>query len=196
MADGRKPGRSPRRGSAGRPRRNWFGSFTIFLNVVGTVWIIVLTVMINVDVFALWLADSPVPGVKETVGLSIVSIVFLQLANTLREGRHVSSDVFVRRVMSGRPRSTAGLFALFNLLGAVVMGIVLYFAIPIVTEAWRDDFTEGTPGIFLVRTWPFLAVAAIGILATTAQYLVLFWRDVLILLGVRAATPEGSRYGE
>jgi TRAP-type C4-dicarboxylate transport system permease small subunit len=194
VPDGRDPDRSQRRGSAGRPRRNWFGGFTIFLNVVGTVWIIVLTVMINVDVFALWLANSPVPGVKETVGLSIVSIVFLQLANTLREGRHVSSDVFIRRVIAGRPRSTAGLFALFNLLGAALMGIILYFAIPIVTEAWQEDFTEGTPGIFLVRTWPFLAVAAVGILATTAQYLILFWRDVRILLGVRAATPGGSGY--
>ena len=80
------------------------------LNVVGTVLIIVMAAAVNLDVFGRDLFNSPVPGVTEFIGLAIVSVVFLQMANTLREDRHVSNDLsWLRSASIGRasPDSTA-----------------------------------------------------------------------------------------
>ena len=75
---------APRRPGAGR---SWFGAFTMGLNVIGTVLIILMAVAVNLDVLGRDLFNSPVPGVTEFIGMSIVSVVFLQMANTLREDR-------------------------------------------------------------------------------------------------------------
>jgi hypothetical protein len=54
------------------------------------------------------LFNNPIAGVLEFVGLSIVAIVFLQMANTLREDRHVSNDMFVVSLIAkSRPRLAA-----------------------------------------------------------------------------------------
>ncbi len=54
------------------------------LNSIGSVWIFVLTLLINADAFGRKLFHSPIDGVNEIVELSIVGIVFLQLG-MLRE---------------------------------------------------------------------------------------------------------------
>lgn len=180
---------APKRGGGpiDGPRPNWFGGITIALNVIGTVWIIFLMVLINADVFARWLLNSSVPGVKEIVGQSIVAIVFLQLANTLRENRHVSSDVLFKVVELNWPRVAVGCYAVFNLTGALLIGTIVVFALPILEEAWREEFTEGTPGVFLMPVWPFLLIVLIGALATAIQYLILFVRDLRVLIKGRHA---------
>ena len=67
---------------------------------------------VNADVIGRNLFNHPIPGVLEFLGLSIVAIVFLQMANTLREGRHVSNDLLTQLVADARPRLSLALYAL------------------------------------------------------------------------------------
>ena len=82
----------------GVPRASIFGSVTQGLNIVGTLLILAMAVAVNADAIGRNLFNHPIPGVLEFLGLSIVAIVFLQMANTLREGRHVSNDLLTQLV--------------------------------------------------------------------------------------------------
>src|SRR5690606_9515711 len=53
---------------------------TQFLNVIGTLLIVAIMVLVNVDVIGRGAFDAPVAGVPELVSMSIVAIVFLQIA--------------------------------------------------------------------------------------------------------------------
>ena len=92
---------------AGAPRRSWFGTVTRVLNVGGTVLILLMAIAVNADVIGRDFFNHPIPGVLEFISWSIVAIVFLQMANTLREGRHVSNDILMSVVIKTRPRLAA-----------------------------------------------------------------------------------------
>lgn len=150
----------------------WLRYVTVGLNLVATVWIVVLLVMINLDVFSLNVVGRPIVGVKEAVGVSIAGIVFLQLAETLRAGRHIRNDMFLNNVKTSHPRFGNALDAIFNLTGAVLLALILWFAIPITVTAYAGDYYVGTPGVFTLPTWPVLAVVVVGAMATSLQFLV------------------------
>ena len=85
------------------------------LNALGTLWIIALMLLINTDVLGRNLFNAPVRGVTELVALSIVGIVFLQLADTLHSGRFTRADVLLARLKASRPVLAARLQALYHL---------------------------------------------------------------------------------
>ena len=64
-----------------------FARLVAGLNSVGTAWIFALMVLINVDVIARFVFNSPIQGVTELVELSIVGIVFLQISDAVFGGR-------------------------------------------------------------------------------------------------------------
>jgi TRAP-type C4-dicarboxylate transport system permease small subunit len=78
------------------------------LNVIGTVLILAMVLAVNADVGGRNLFNNPIPGVLEFVALSVVAVVFLQMANTLREDRHVSNDIVVSLIVSSHPRWLPG----------------------------------------------------------------------------------------
>ena len=73
------------------------------LNAVGTAWVAALTVLICSDILGRALFSSPIIGVPEIVKVSVVAIVWLQMAHTLKIGGHLRSDV----VSAGCPVETA-----------------------------------------------------------------------------------------
>lgn len=150
----------------------WLHSVTMAFNLIATAWILVLLAMINLDVFSLNVIGRPIVGVKEAVGVSIAGIVFLQLAETLREGRHIRSDMFLTRVRNSFPRVGHLLEAVYNLAGAVIMSFILWYALPLATTAYKGSYYVGTPGVFTLPTWPVLAVVVIGAAMTVFQFLV------------------------
>lgn len=160
---------------SGAPRSSMFGTFTGVLNVIGTVLILAMAVAVNADVLGRNLLLRPLPGVLEFVGLSIVAIVFLQMANTLREGRHVANDVLMRALGDARPRLTAAFYVLFHLVGAALMTLIVWFAWPILIDNYYGGFYRGTQGVVEIRVWPFIAAIIIGAATTAVQYLLLAW---------------------
>jgi TRAP-type C4-dicarboxylate transport system permease small subunit len=163
----------------GAPRSSWFGLLTSVLNVVGTILILAMAVAVNADVTGRNLFNRPLPGVLEFVGLAIVAIVFLQMANTLREDRHVSNDILMKVVAQSWPRA-AGLFYSFSfLIGATLMALIVWFVWPITIEAYDRGYYKGTTGVIEIPTWPFLAAVIIGSAATAVQFLIFAWNTLV-----------------
>ena len=83
--------------------RNAFGRLTVLLNVLGTALIIFMAVAVNGDILSREFFNQPIAGVTEFIALSIVAVVFLQMANTLRENRHVTNDMITAWITRKRP---------------------------------------------------------------------------------------------
>ncbi len=155
-----------------------FGRAVEGLNAVGTVWIFALMVLINADVFGRFLFASPVRGVPELVEMSIVGIVFLQLAHTLRVGRVTRSEAFFERLARRLPRLGHALGALYNLTGAALFAFILWGSVPRMIRAWTDGHYVGNQGIFTAPVWPIKAIIVVGSAALIAQFLLLAWREL------------------
>ena len=160
-----------------KPPRSWFGAITVALNAVGTVLILVMAVAVNADILGRELFKQPVPGVTEFLGLSIVAVVFLQMANTLREDRHVANDLILAAVAKRRPRVAAFFYGIFHTIGAALLGLIVWYVFPIFKENYEGGFYKGTGGVIEIPVWPFMLIVLIGGLATVGQYLILAWRE-------------------
>jgi TRAP-type C4-dicarboxylate transport system permease small subunit len=158
------------------------------LNVVGTVLIIAMAIAVNADILGRELFNRPIAGVNEFVGLSIVAVVFLQMANTLREDRHVSNDLIMAWVGRSRPRVARFFYGLFHMIGAVLMALIVWYVIPIFEENYAGDFYKGTAGVIEIPVWPFMLVVIVGAAATVVQYLLLAAQEF-----ARAFAPPSPR---
>ena len=147
------------------------------LNSIGSIWIFLLTLLINADAFGRKLFHSPIDGVNEIVELSIVGIVFLQLGDATRKGRLPRSDGLFNII--GRRWPNFGRFhgALFDLLGAVFMGLILCGSVPLFIEAYQSDFYVGVEGVFTAPVWPIKLVIVVGCAVTLLQFLVFVQRN-------------------
>jgi len=160
------------------PGASWFSYFGIFtqaLNIIGTVLILTMAVAVNADVIGRDAFNHPIAGVLEFIGLAIVAVVFLQMANTLREDRHVSNDVFIRMIAATKPRLAAALHSAFNLVGAALMLMIVIYVWPIMRDNYLGNYYQGTAGVVEIRIWPFQAVIVVGAAATVIQFLIDAW---------------------
>ena len=188
--DGRSPpshGHDQGVPEAGAPWLSYFGTFTQALNIVGTVLILVMAIAVNADVVGRNAFNRPIAGVLEFIGLSIVAVVFLQLANTLREGRHVANDVFFRMIEMTRPRIAAALHAGFSIIGAALMLMIVIYVWPIMRDSYQGNFYAGTAGVIEIPIWPFQAVIVLGAAATVIQFLIDAWRNFMRACGKQPA---------
>ena len=147
------------------------------LNALGTVWIIALMLLINTDVLGRNLFKAPVRGVTELVALSIVGIVFLQLADTLHSGRFTRADVLLDRLKRRRPVLAARLQAFFHLVGAALMGVILWAAWRPLVEAIAIREYVGAIGDFTAPVWPVRLIMLVGLCATLITFVLLAWAD-------------------
>jgi len=171
---GALPGEAP---PPPKPPRSWFGAVTIALNAVGTILILVMAVAVNLDIIGREAFKRPIAGVTEFLGLSIVAVVFLQMANTLREDRHVSNDLIMTAVARRRPRLAYFFYGVFHLIGAVLMGFIVWYVVPILRDNYVGDFYKGTGGVIEIPVWPFMLVIVIGGAVSVIQYLLLAARE-------------------
>lgn len=143
------------------------------LNACGSIGILGLMVLINADIFGRAVLNHPIAGVPEMVSFSIVGIVFLQLAHTLRSGSLTRSDLLLTYLEKCAPMAHRLLLASFNLIGAVLLTIVIIRFWP---EFWKA-FTRperhfmGNPGFFTLVQWPLYGLMLIGMTAAIVQFL-------------------------
>lgn len=167
---------------------------TSALAVVGAAWIFVLMVLVNLDVFGRTLFLRPVDGVPEIISMSIVGIVFLQLANTLRRHRFIRSDMLIGRLLERRPRAGHAAEAVYHLVGAAVFGLVCWYVLPKFQDALQYGTYVGNLGRFTMPTWPFLLIILVGAGLTGVQYVAHVLHSVLIAVG--AVPPPAPPVGE
>ena len=143
------------------------------LNALGTLIIIGLMLLINTDIVGRTGFDAPVRGVTELVSLSIVGIVFLQLADTLRSGRFTRADMLLDRLKRNQPVLAAVLQAIYHGLGALLMGIILWAAWPSLVESIRIREYVGALGDFTAPVWPVRLMMLVGLGVTALTFVLL-----------------------
>lgn len=161
---------------------------TSVMNALGTLWILALMVLINADVFGRNLLAAPVRGTTELVSLSIVGIVFLQLADTLRTGRFTRADVLLDRLKHTRPALTDALHALFHLVGMALMLVILAASWTPLVESIEIREYVGAVGDFQAPVWPVRLITLVGLAVTALCFAMLAWLDLQRLRARRKAT--------
>ena len=177
-------------------RRASFEGLLSGLSSVGTLWIFGLMVIINADVVGRTAFNSPIKGVAEFVTLSIVGIIFLQLAHCLRSGRMTRADGFLNSVKRRSAAAGYAMEALFSLAGAAVFAALFYGSTPFLLRAWGSGEYAGVEGYITFPTWPVRLVILVGAALACLQYLLFAWRDLLIALGRAPAPALGDEVGE
>ena len=163
---------APERGAAGRIARTLLGAIAA-MNALGGVWIAALMLLINADVIAREAFSAPIRGVAELVALSIVGIVFLQIAHTLWSGRITRSDSLLDRLTRASPPAGHGLDALYHLAGAAVMALLCWASLPYFRRAFEEGEYVGALGDFTAPTWPIRLLIPIGSGATALTFFAL-----------------------
>lgn len=180
--------------SAPGPGRRPFSrqSVTSVMNSIGTVWVFVLLILINMDIAGRAVFNHPIRGVPEIVSISIVALVFIQIAHTLSVGRLTRSEVFLAWL--GRNYSRAGhlLEGLFHLVGTGLFVIIFWASLPMFINAWRIKEYVGAEGDFKAPVWPVKLIILLGCLAAGLQFLILAVKHFR-QAAAQSKQPEGDR---
>lgn len=154
-----------------RGRDSAFGYLVDGMNGLGSVLIFAVMALMVADVLMRDLFNAPIDGVAEMVAISIIAIVFLQLASTLRHGRMSRADLFIDGFALRHPRAGNVVQALFSLAGVFVCGVVFYATWPRFAKAWADNEFYGVQGVFTMPVWPLQLIVLAGCAVTAIQYL-------------------------
>lgn len=173
----------------------FFDTVVLSANGLGAALIFFLMILINADVFGRFLFNSPITGVPLIVTMSLVVIVFLQLADSLRNGRMTRSDAILGKLFVSRPGAAYALQALYHFAGIVFTVLLVHFSIPLFERVWTAKTFAGLEGQFAVPEWPVKLIIIIGGVILGLQFLRLFWRDLLILAGRIPIDTSGVEAG-
>lgn len=159
------------------------------MNALGTLWIVALMVLIVADVLGRNLLGAPLRGTTEMVSMSIVGIVFLQLADTLHAGRFTRADVLLDRLKARRPALADALQALFHTIGLGLMVVTLLASWRPLVEAVAIREYVGAVGDFQAPMWPVRLITLLGLCATALCFALLAGLD---LARLRRRLREGA----
>jgi len=164
--------------SYGQPLPLGLHRVTGAMNALGTLWILALMVLVNVDVAGRNLFAAPLRGVPELIALSIVGIVFLQLADTLHRGRFTRAEVLLGRLETTRPFVADLLHALYHGIGAALMLVILWASWTPLVESVRMREYTGAIGDFQAPVWPIRLITLLGLGVTALCYVLLLAADL------------------
>ena len=159
------------------------------LNVLGTLWIVAITILITADVTGRAFFDSPIFGVPEIVKISVVGIVWLQMSYTLKIDGHLRSHIIIDRV---NPRLREVFHLLTYLLGLTIFALIIYSGWDTMIDAWVDGEFEGEAPV-RVPTYPIRSIVLLGAFLTSVQFLFLFVDSLKRLIVSKDADRKGNR---
>lgn len=166
--------------------RSLFDRLVILMNSFGTLWVLLLVLIMNCDAFGRSFLDLPIAGVIEIVAISMALIVFCQLPDTIRLGKLTRSDGFIQSWLEGGTLAGRLVVAAIEVLGAIFMLLIIIGIFPLMLKAYADGVYIGTRGVFSFPDWPLKMVIVVG--ATVAGICFLI-RAQRILSG-RSPDPE------
>jgi TRAP-type mannitol/chloroaromatic compound transport system permease small subunit len=148
-----------------------FDRLVVGMNALGSFWILLLVLLVTSDALGRTFLNQPIAGTHEMIQISVVGIVFLQLADTIRTGRLTRSDSILGIDNLRWPRLAAAMQSSFYLLGAVFMGIGLWGSVPLLKEAIDRGSYIGNDGIFTAPVWPVKTIIVVGLAVCLVQFL-------------------------
>jgi C4-dicarboxylate transporter, DctM subunit len=136
------------------------------LNFVASLMICGIMLIITTDVIGRAFFRFPLYGVPEITKLSIISIVWLQMAYTLRARQHLRSNL----ILGALPRLGQRTVLVLNaLVGIVIFSLIAYYAYPELMRAWRTGAFEGEHPV-RIPVWPIWATIVLGSALTALEY--------------------------
>ena len=153
------------------PLRRAIDHMTMALNIIGTVLILAIMVLVNADVIGRGALGLPISGVPEMVSMSIVAIVFLQVAQTYKMGRLTRSEAVLGMIESRSVRFRAFVELVFCSGAIAIMVQLLSASWPLFVKSWTRNTFEGTIGDFTAPIWPVKLIILIGCAALIVQLL-------------------------
>ncbi|PWE29048.1 TRAP transporter small permease [Pararhodobacter marinus] len=159
---------------------------TALLSALGTALILGVMLLISVDVIGRFFFGAPIAGVPEMVAMSILAIVFLQVANTTARGKLTRSDAALSFLTRRSARLGQAADAVLHLAGAVLMAALLSAFWPQFLRSYGRGDIVGTVGQFRAPIWPVH-----GIVVTGAALMVLVFALMALMLAIRAV--RGAR---
>jgi TRAP-type C4-dicarboxylate transport system permease small subunit len=156
-------------GAPRRPARIWAG-LVEGMAALGTLMIAGLMAMICADIVARNGFGGSLPLVSELGALTLVMIVALQLATTVRHGRLARIELASAWLARRRPRLATGLAALWDLAGAAAFGAIAWSTAGILARDFAHLEYIGVTGVATLPTWPFRAVILAGFAVAAIQF--------------------------
>ncbi|MEP2780870.1 MAG: TRAP transporter small permease [Pseudoruegeria sp.] len=174
---------------------NWcLGKAVTTLNAMGTMIIIAMMVLICADVIGRNLLATSLPGVIELAELGIVSLVFLQIADTLRSGKLMRSDVLINTINARFPRVGSFMNLFFDITGSVLFYFIANGAFERFTDAWRGGYYLGNQGSFTAPTWPMELCVALGSGLMSLLFLTMALGHLARLFGVLPMQTDMEKF--
>lgn len=173
-------------GGYNQPQPLGFHYLTGALNAIGTIWIFAIMILMTADVFGRNLFNTPIRGVIEIVSLSIVSIVFIQLADTLRTGKFTRADAALGALLLRRPRLGRFLQGVFHLAGSALLATMCVASWSLLVESWQNGEYLGAIGDFQAPVWVMRAVIVFGSACTAVTFLLLAFADFAVAFASKA----------
>jgi TRAP-type C4-dicarboxylate transport system permease small subunit len=165
-----------------------YETLVTWLHVIGSGVVFILMLVIVSDVVGRAVFNHPVTGTPELAKVSLVGVLFLGLAKTLRMGKHIRATLLVNRAS---PVVAAGLDLLANLFGLFVFVLLCYSSWGLTVEAWEVGEFEGA-GSLRVPTYPLRTLILVCSLLTLIQFAVNVF-EALRLLGREAGLDKWIR---
>ena len=136
------------------------------LNNLASFWTIFLVALISTDVIGRAAFNSPLPGVPEIVKFSIVGMVWLWMAYTLRSGAHLRTNLVLGRL----PRTGQKAVLIANsLVGVGLFILITWLAWIEMMKSWEIGAFEGEYPV-RVPVSPIWAILVIGSTLTAVQF--------------------------
>ena len=143
-----------------------------FLNAVGSLWVLLLVILICADSFGRSFFSRPIDGVTELVAVSLAVIVFCQLPDTARLGRLTRSENLLAKLQASNAMGARLAVIGFELLGAAAMVAIIVGTTPLLVEAYTRGYYIGEHGIFTLPEWPLKGLVVLGSVACLLCFLV------------------------
>ncbi len=149
------------------------------IHLVSAFWTMALALLIFGDVMGRQLFAQPIPGTKEILQNSVVSIAFLQLPLAIYSGSMLRTSVFADAV----PPFFRRLLRTFAaLLGALVFVALVWSTSDSFMDAYRIGEYEGE-GSLRVPTWPVrgaVLVMSVFVVLAYLHMIIFDWQGKLL----------------
>lgn len=149
------------------------------LYFVAAAWMFFFAFLILLDVLARGVFNTPILGIPEIVGNSIVSIAFLQLGHTVRMKAMLRAEIID---MALGPTARHSLNALWLFVGALFFAMIAFASWNGMFESWASREYEGEGGL-RVPVYPVRTILVICSWLGCLNYLLLVWRELTAIFG-------------
>tara|TARA_A100001037_G_scaffold305707_1_gene346927 strand:- start:4353 stop:4940 length:588 start_codon:yes stop_codon:yes gene_type:complete len=150
--------------------RRIFDKIVLVSNAVASGWIFILMLLVTLDIVLRFVFNSPLSGVTEIVEISIVTILYLQLAHTLKVGRVTRSDALYGRILIKWPAMGNIMGILFHLAGVGLMLAIVIGGWPKWLQAFHGGHFVGNTGVFTFPEWPQRLALVVGCTMMGVQF--------------------------